>query len=56
VDRLEQLNPQWVHAMHGGTLTGEILPRYAHALREQPFAYQGKILGRPLEEPAPVVT
>jgi flavorubredoxin len=54
VDRLEQLAPQWVHAMHGGTLTGEILPRYARALREQPFAYEGKILGRPLEKPAAV--
>jgi hypothetical protein len=38
--------------MHGGTLTGEILPRYVRALREQPFAYQGKTLGRPIEEPA----
>jgi len=52
VDRLEALEPEWVHAMHGGTLTGEILPRYHQALREQPFAYQGKILGRPLDEPA----
>ena len=52
VDRIEQLRPQWVHAMHGGTLTGEILPRYTHALREQPFAYQGKLLGRPLGEAA----
>jgi flavorubredoxin len=53
VDRLERLDPKWVHAMHGGTLTGEILPAYVRALREQPFAYQGKIIGRPLEEPAP---
>jgi flavorubredoxin len=52
VDRLERLEPSWVHAMHGGTLTGEILPRYTHALREQPFAYQGKLLGRPLGEAA----
>jgi flavorubredoxin len=55
IDRLEQLDPQWVHAMHGGTLTGEILPRYTRALREQRFAFQGKTLGRPIEglqEPA----
>ena len=31
--------------MHGGTLTGEILPRYTKALREEPFAFQGKTLG-----------
>ena len=53
VDRLEALEPEWVHAMHGGTLTGEIFPRFTKALREQSFGYQGKILGRPLEEAAP---
>ena len=53
VDRLEALDPQWIHAMHGGTLTGEIFPRYNQALREQPFAFQGKSLGRPIVEPAP---
>ena len=50
LDRLERLEPAWIHAMHGGTLTGEILPRYSQALREQRFAYEGKIIGRPLEE------
>jgi flavorubredoxin len=50
LDRLERLEPAWIHAMHGGTLTGEILPRYSQALREQRFAYEGKIVGRPLEE------
>ena len=49
IDRLEPLAPEWVHAMHGGTLTGDILPRYIKALREQSFAYQGKSLGRPIE-------
>ena len=34
VDRLEALQPEWVHAMHGGTLTGEVLPRFTKALRE----------------------
>ena len=50
IDRLERLEPDWVHPMHGGTLTGEILPRYTKALREEPFAFQGKSLGRPIPE------
>jgi len=49
IDRLEQLDPQWIHAMHGGTLTGEIYPRFNRALREERFAFQGKTLGRPIE-------
>ena len=55
VDRIEQIRPEWVHAMHGGTLTGNVLPRYARALHEQPFAFEGKVLGRelPSAEPAP---
>jgi 3-hydroxyisobutyrate dehydrogenase-like beta-hydroxyacid dehydrogenase len=35
LDRVEQLRPQWVHAMHGGTLGAELLPRFAKALRQQ---------------------
>jgi flavorubredoxin len=52
VDRLEALDPDWVHGMHGGSLTREALPHFVRALREEPFAYQGKLLGRPLEQPA----
>jgi flavorubredoxin len=52
VDRLERLAPAWIHAMHGGTLTGEILPRYVSALRKERFAFEGKTLGRPIGEPA----
>jgi flavorubredoxin len=52
IDRLEPLAPEYVHAMHGGSLTREILPRYVRALREQRFAYEGKTLGRPIGEPA----
>jgi flavorubredoxin len=48
VDRIEALAPEWVHAMHGGTLTGEALPGYVRALREQPFGFKGKLLGREL--------
>ena len=46
VDRIEALEPEWIHAMHGGTLVKEIAPRYYTALREKEFAFQGKLLGR----------
>jgi hypothetical protein len=46
VDRLEALEPKWMFAMHGGTLTHEAIPRYTRALRERPFAYAGTLLGR----------
>src|SRR5262249_55520624 len=48
VDRLTAFNPQWIHAMHGGTLTAESLPAYVRALRERDFAFEGKVLGREL--------
>jgi flavorubredoxin len=50
VDRVEALDPDWVHGMHGGSLTREAFPHYVRALREEPFAYQGKLLGRPVEQ------
>jgi flavorubredoxin len=58
VDRIEQIAPAWVHAMHGGTIAGEVLPRFAQALREERFAFQGKTLGRelPQAEAAPAST
>jgi flavorubredoxin len=56
VDRIEEIAPQWVHAMHGGTLTGEILPRYIRALREERFAFEGKVLGRELPQAGAVTT
>jgi flavorubredoxin len=46
VERIEALEPAWMHAMHGGTVAGDAIPRYTRALREQPFAYQGALLGR----------
>jgi flavorubredoxin len=52
VDRVEALDPDWVHGMHGGSLTRDAFPHYVRALREEPFAYQGKLLGRPVEQPA----
>jgi flavorubredoxin len=51
--RIAQLDPAWVHAMHGGTLTRDALPGYLAALRQQEFAYRGLLLGREL--PAPVI-
>src|SRR6266487_2918333 len=50
--RVEALDPRWVNAMHGGSLTREALPAYLQALREQDFAYCGMLLGRAVEVPA----
>ena len=44
VDRIAGLDADWVHAMHGGSLTRASLPYYAAALREQEFAYRGMLL------------
>jgi flavorubredoxin len=52
VDRVEALDPDWVHGMHGGSLTREWFPYFVRALRAQPFAYEGTLLGRPVELPA----
>lgn len=51
VDRLEALAPQWMHAMHGGTITGDALPTFTRALREQEFGWNGMLLGRELRAP-----
>jgi flavorubredoxin len=51
VDRLEALAPAWTHAMHGGSLTRDVIPRYTRAPRGRTFAYDGTLLGR--EVPAP---
>ncbi len=52
VDRIEELAPNWIHAMHGGSLTGEALPDYNRALRAREFAYRGLLLGREVSAPA----
>jgi flavorubredoxin len=52
VDRIEALDPGWVHAMHGGTLTREAVPAFNRALREQEFGYRGILLGREVGAPA----
>jgi flavorubredoxin len=50
VDRLEPLAPAWVHPMHGGSVPAEALPGYVAALREEPFAFDGRLFGRALPE------
>jgi hypothetical protein len=45
-DVLDRLDPEWIHGMHGGTLGRETIPHFTRALREEPFADQGKLLGR----------
>jgi flavorubredoxin len=46
VRRIEQVHPDWIHAMHGATITGAALPHYTQALLDQPFAYRGLLFGR----------
>ncbi|HZO36213.1 MAG TPA: hypothetical protein VFB41_04985 [Solirubrobacteraceae bacterium] len=46
VDRLEALDPEWMHAMHGGSLPREAIPAFTKALREKPFGYDGRLLTR----------
>ena len=48
VERLEKLNLQWIHPMHGGSFSAEMLPHYIRALRSEPFAFEGKVFGRAL--------
>jgi hypothetical protein len=45
-DRIEALAPDWIHAMHGGTIAGEALHYFTTGLRENEFAYRGMLLGR----------
>jgi hypothetical protein len=46
VDRIEALDPDWIHGMHGGSLGRETIPYFVRALREESVGYQGKLLGR----------
>ena len=49
-DRIAGIDPKWIHAMHGGTLTREALPAYIKALHRQEYAYRGWLLGRRVDE------
>lgn len=48
VNRVAAMDLDWVHAMHGGTITREAFPQFVSALRENEFAYCGRLLGREL--------
>src|SRR3954453_20182848 len=48
VDRIEKLKPNWVHPMHGGSLSGETLQHFTAAMRKHPFVYEGMVFGRML--------
>jgi flavorubredoxin len=48
VHRAMELRPDWIHAMHGATITGDALPHYSQALLEEQFAYRGELFGRPI--------
>jgi len=51
VDRVEALAPEWVHAMHGGTIRGDAFGYFTKALRDQEFGWNGMLLGRELRAP-----
>ena len=40
VDRIEALDPDWIHGMHGGSLGRETIPYFTRALREESVGYQ----------------
>lgn len=54
VARLEKLDLDWIHPMHGGSLQKENFSRYTRALRENEFAYRGMLLGREIAQAAPM--
>ncbi len=46
LDRLDQITLNHVNPMHGSCIPATALGPYVRALREQPFAYAGSLLGR----------
>jgi flavorubredoxin len=55
VDRIEALDPDWIHGMHGGSLGRETIPYFTRAVREESAGYDGRLFGRnviPLSSPA----
>jgi len=48
VERVQGLGPRWIHPMHGGSLPAEVAHRYAEALREETYAFDGRLMGRRL--------
>jgi flavorubredoxin len=54
VDRLEKINPAWIHPMHGGSFERTALRYYTAALHDNEFAYHGMLLGREVTRVAPM--
>jgi flavorubredoxin len=52
VDRVERLQPAWVHPMHGGSLDADTLQGYTTGLRTRPCTFDGRIFGRRLPDGA----
>ena len=51
---IDDERPALIHTgMHGGSFAREAIPFYVRALHEEPFAYNGKVLGRELPSSAP---
>ena len=51
--RVESADLEWIHPMHGGSLPREAIAHYTGALRERPFTYDGRLLGRSLRNDYP---
>jgi flavorubredoxin len=54
VDRLEKMNIEWFHPMHGGSFKQAEFATHARALRENEFVYRGMLLGREVAMTAPM--
>jgi flavorubredoxin len=54
VDRIEKLDLQWIHPMHGGSMKRDTLSQYVTALKENEFAFRGSLLGREIAKAAPM--
>lgn len=46
LDQMERLPIRHVNPMHGACLPGEALPPCVRALREEPYAYDGRLFGK----------
>lgn len=46
VDRIEELEPELVHPMHGASFSGGSLSNYTDALRSETFGFEGTLFGR----------
>jgi len=54
IQRIEKLNLQWIHPMHGGSFRKNSLTNYANTLNQNDFAFRGSLLGREIAKAAPM--